>query len=214
MAHIVFPAISETRNIAVWGLQLRTLNDVDIRFRKIRPNNKLVDALFAGYFEIPPQSSTLPEERGTRNQLTVQSWFDAMEGGANTSVLPIKEPTVFIPDGITLTPHNPQMADTVLTLSAIQTGVPVDSEEEVKANVEDLIKLGSPERIYRIIKIDGTAWTLVPGILPLGAIGLIRPATDMIFQLTNSQEQRRERFSRGPWRGEMLEYVGELGTVI
>ena len=52
--------------------------------------------LFGGYFEIPPQSSLLPGVKNTRNQLTVQGWFDAMEGGANTSILPIKEPTVFI----------------------------------------------------------------------------------------------------------------------
>ena len=214
MLHIQTPAIQDKDNISVWGLQLRTLNDVDVRFRKIRPNNKMVDALFAGYFEIPPQSTLLPEEPGTRNQLTVQSWFDAMEGGANTSVLPLKEPTVFIPEGVALNYQNLQKVSGVLTLSAIQSGAPVNPEEMLAMPIEGLIKLGDPERIYRVIKIDGTTWTIVPGIRPFGADTPISPVTDIRFQLINSQEQRRERWKRGPWRGEFVEYVGQLGTTI
>ena len=130
--------------------------------------------------------------------------------GANSSVLPIKEPTIVIPENRTITTTDWTIVDNFLQVTTQQAG----TGDPVAPVWMQLFKLGTPERIYRIAKVVGDVWTCMPGIEPIGTLDGPRPVTDIIFKLTNQQEQRREPYKRGGWRGEFIEHIAPLGTII
>ena len=140
--------------------------------------------------QTPAYDNTKPIEQD------VQTWLDALEGQMHTTDIPIVEPTIELPDAYAPSVTTPVIEDGLLALTVN------DGTSQAVKEVGDVLFLGSPKRLYKLVAIDGLKWLLTPAVLPLGDTASDRipqEATSLKVRVLTSTSQYRARAGRGGW---------------
>ena len=153
-------------------------------------------ARWAGRFVIE-RLKQVPEYDNTKAlEQDVQTWLDAVQGQEHTTTIPIVEPTIEKPTGYNPSILAPQLEDGLLKLTID------DSASRAEKAPGDMVYIGNPRRLYKLVSFSGNDWMLTPGILPqvpLVSDRTPRDVTSINVRLLTSTAQYRAKIGRGGW---------------
>lgn len=165
--------------------------------------------------QVPEYDNTIPRQQD------VQTWLDGIQGRGNTTDVPLVEPTIRLPKDnngnlVSWRPvvDIPVLENGFLKLTVDESGPGVTSP--VVKHVGDVLKVGNPNRMYKLYDVTGSNWFLTPGIIPKGTQGntnddlsnrIPLPATSLKVKIITPLSQRRSKGGRGGWDAEFIEVI-------
>lgn len=195
-----------------YTLGLRVMKRTRNIYHSQEVEETLLDARYGGTLVIPEQRGIDMNPDRVRDNSQVGlldpiTWVEDLMGGLNTSEFELYHPTISTDAanyfGII---GSPSIERNFLRMTVVENGSPDPAMrgQYVKLTGEEE---GDSPRIYKLRRVEGTTWWLVPGRLPWAAAPLIRPADTLRFRLLNPNdiEEYMDHYTRGPYRMSYIE---------
>ena len=212
MVHVIDTAYQTPDRLYSYTLGMRTLKRTRQVYQSQEVVEELLDARWGGRLLIPEQQGTKrnPDNirdddpvEGAYSRLDPATWIEEMAGGLNTSEFGLFHPTIETDaSNYYSVQGNLALENNHLKLSVATTGSPTQAARGL------FVKLaGTSPRIYKIVRVNGSMWFLVPGRLPWSDVTGIEAADTMRFRLLNPDqiEEYLDYSVRGPYSFDWLE---------